>query len=92
MTTALLLTLCAALIVLYVVERFGSNRRLHLASREMLLALKYIADSREGKASQFALLWLSGNERQLTHSFPDFEAYRRERIIEEEDEADHAGA
>jgi hypothetical protein len=91
MITALLLTLIAMLIVLYVVEHFGHESRARAARLDLEIALKYIADRREGAASQFAWLYLTRNDLRMRHNFPDFEAYRR-RIETEEQEADHAGA
>jgi hypothetical protein len=91
MITALLLSFCAALIVIYVVERLGNGRRLYDASREGLIALNYVADRCDGRGSQFALVFLQGDHRHLLRRFPDFEAYRQKKIAEE-DEADEAGA
>jgi hypothetical protein len=91
MITALLLSLLSALIVLYVVERFGNERRIRKATRQIHIALQYIADRRDGKASQFAWLFLTGNVLHMAHSFPDFESYRQ-RMETAEDEAEDAGA
>lgn len=91
MITALLLTLCAALIVLYVVERFSRDGRIHGATSEFRIALQYIAERRDGQASQFAYLFLTRNTLRMAHSFPDFEAFRQ-RMETEESEADNAGA
>jgi hypothetical protein len=91
MITALLLSALAVTIVFYVVEHFGHRGRVQAVTLDLEIALKYIADRRDGAASQFAWLYLTRNDLHMRHSFPDFETYRR-RIETEKQEADHAGA
>jgi hypothetical protein len=84
MLTAILAIGCAALLVLWLVEKFGSWQSEHAAvsqaTRSFRIALRYLARVQPSLPDYFAELFLKGDMRAIDRYFPDFAAFEAAEI------------
>lgn len=74
----------AVLLVLWLIEKFGSRQREYAAvsraTRTFRIAMRYLARRQPALPDQFAELFLNGDMRGIDRYYPDFAAFEAAEI------------
>jgi len=87
--TAALAIGCAVLLVLWLIEKFGSWQRedaaVSRATQTFRIAMRYLARVPPAGTAYFAELFLKGDMRALDRYFPDYAAFEAAEIKAEQE-------